>query len=223
MAHKTIKNAVMFFAVINFLVLFFYSPASAFKFDVSSLDTSSFESKSTGETSVTLGLDSGWNFISVPVQPKDSSMNTVFKDISSKVKIVWGYDNQKKKWLKYKPEAYGQITLEKIDAGSGYWVYMESPADLTINGLNDTDSILLFTGWNLVGFTGNDDQVFDSYMASSYINDHWTIMWNWAKGEWKLKAVNSNGSMSVQPITSLNRGRAYWIKMKSPADWAQQN
>ena len=226
MARKTIKNIVVSFAVMCLFVLSSYNLTLAFKFDVSSLDASSFDARSAGETSVALGLDSGWNFISIPIQPKDASINAVLKDIYTNVKIVWGYDNQNKQWLKYKPGAAGQNTLIKIDAGIGYWVYLESPADLMISGINDTDGVFLFTGWNLVGYVGNDDQALNaSYMASSLINDWWTIMWNWEKGEWRLKAVDSNGLLSVPTIANLNRGRAYWIKIKSVADavqWQQQ-
>ena len=75
----------------------------------------------TSETS-SITLSQGWNFISLPKQPPSTSINDVLKDISANVRVVWGYDNWQKQWLKYKGQVAGvtgQNTLTSTEAGKG--------------------------------------------------------------------------------------------------------
>ncbi|MCX5810905.1 MAG: S8 family peptidase, partial [Proteobacteria bacterium] len=106
---------------------------------------------------VEIPLQTGWNFISTPIEPIDPSMNAVLKDISPNVRIIWGYNNEQKQWLSYRGQGSGvrvQNTLTSIEAGKGYWAYMDNPATLTISGQPTTlspQSVSLYNGWNLVG------------------------------------------------------------------------
>src|SRR5437763_955242 len=105
MAGKLIKRAILPFTFICLSLLILCDGTSAFMFDVSSFDASSFETRGAGQRSVTLGLYDGWNFVSIPARLQDASIDAVLKDISSKVIVIWGYDNQNKQWLRYKPGA----------------------------------------------------------------------------------------------------------------------
>ena len=43
----------------------------------------------------------GWNFISFPEQPTNTGIEPVLAYLSANVRIVWGYDNRNKQWLKW--------------------------------------------------------------------------------------------------------------------------
>ena len=99
---------------------------------------------------ITLNLAKGWNFVSLPLQPANTSIETIFGSISSKINIVWGFDNESKSWKKYKPGADNN-TLDKMVAGSGYWINLTKEASLVIPSSDESVDVHLVSGWNLVG------------------------------------------------------------------------
>ncbi|MCX5809922.1 MAG: hypothetical protein NTX36_11225, partial [Proteobacteria bacterium] len=117
-------------------------------------------------------------------------------------------------------------TLTSIEAGKGYWAYMDNPATLTISGQPTTlspQSVSLYNGWNLVGFSGADNARIDDELAK--LANDWAIVWTWANGEWYGYAQNSSQiPLSVQLLGTLKQSCAYWIKMNSGSrevEWIQ--
>ena len=167
--------------------------------------------------SIQISLTSGWNFISFPNLPTDKSVTKVFADVSSNVRIIWGYDNQNKKWQVYKPKVQGSMfnVIENIESGKGYWVYMDASGKIDMTGWTaSTASIPLYPGWNLIGYNGNDGTINPP--------SGWVIIWGWEKGLWYAKHSTLN-DLSALPLNSLSKGKAYWIKMTEAAtDWTQQ-
>jgi len=82
-----------------------------------------------------LGLKRGWNKISVPIQPDDASVTSVFG-------------------LKYVYKVIGS-TLKKaytIEPGVGYWVYSYKDRNVTITGAQPSKiNLSIKVGWNLIG------------------------------------------------------------------------
>ncbi|MEI6154625.1 MAG: hypothetical protein WCQ90_11115, partial [Deltaproteobacteria bacterium] len=157
-------------------------------------------------------LSSGWNFVSLPVQPDDKTISKMLQDISTNVRIVWGYNNKDKVWLKYKPSAISN-TLDIIESGKGYWFYMNNPVTLTVTGKDASPAVALSNGWNLVGYGGQESTM---NLPANYV-----IIWGWENGTWKAKAANTSAQLNVSPLDALNRGKAYWIKMSTDATWQQ--
>ncbi|MEI6152565.1 MAG: Ig-like domain-containing protein, partial [Deltaproteobacteria bacterium] len=174
--------------------------------------------------STTFSLSSGWNFISIPIQPTYPSIETVLTDISLNVRVVWGYNNQNKIWLKYAPnsELRTPNSLDNVESGKGYWMYINSPATLTVTGKDVSPAITLSAGWNLVGYGGSDNtQITDAYISSSGLADKWLIIWGWENGQWYAKPNPSLNYSTTQPLDSLYRGKAYWIKTTEGVVWQQ--
>jgi hypothetical protein len=157
-------------------------------------------------------LREGWNFISLPVQPEDPAIGTVLRDISAQVRIVWGYDGSTQLWQTYEP-LKSQNTLTTMEAGKGYWIYMDSAATLIVTGSPSATPIHLYEQWNLIGHKGWDGVSVASMLSG--IADKWKVLWSWDNGQWYMKdPVKPVPSESIQPLTIFNQGKAYWIKMK---------
>ena len=174
-----------------------------------------------------VSLQAGWNFISFPKDPSpNNTIAEVLKEVSPNVRIVWGYDNQSKVWLKYSLKTQNSTlnTLDKVETGKGYWMYMNSPATLTISGQPATfspQSVSLYNGWNLVGFSGADNAGIDEELAK--LGNDWVIVWAWTDGDWYARNIGTV-TLPVLPLSTLNQSRAYWIKMNSGSrkvEWVQ--
>jgi hypothetical protein len=167
----------------------------------------------------TANLNPGWNFLSLPIQPMDTAINTVLTGTESALRIVWGYENERKTWRKYVPNATGN-TLLTIEAGKGYWFYADTPVSFIVTGTNILPSVSLSEGWNLVGYHG----AVWSYVTNAATNmaGKWRMMWGWENGAWSgLHETLTN--LPVQTLDRFLQGKAYWIKIKSgqAGEWVQ--
>ena len=175
---------------------------------------------------VSLFLKKGWNFISLPLQPKDPSINAMLSDISPSVRIIWGYDNEKKEWLKYSPSG-SQFTvhssLQSIEAGKGYWIFMTEEGVLTYAGqLVSLPAVRLFPGWNLIGQRGIGSKPIAP--ALSLLSGKWKNIWNWTDDAWRMRSAALPVPPSFPSLTDLSQGKAYWIQVApgtGAMEWAQ--
>ena len=173
------------------------------------------------ETSIS--LSGGWNFVSFPQLPSsDASIGSVLKDISPSVRIIWGYDNVNKTWLKYKGQGAGvegQNTLTSFEFGKGYWIYLEAPATLLLTGQPATPpAFRLHAGWNLVGFHGIDNTA--PVQSLKDVLSVLSAIWTWDDNQWSaIHATIPN--LPFPPICTFNQAKAYWIKAKQGVDWVQ--
>jgi hypothetical protein len=172
-----------------------------------------------GTVSNTIVLYQGWNFVSLPLQPTETAIASVLGSISSSVEIVWAYDNENKRWLRWVPGQPPEYnSLSSMAAGKGYWTYMTADAALTVSGSVLTIPLTLSQGWNLVGYTGTNG-VTDADTLLSPINGKWDMFWMW-DGGWALKG---SPVFSVPPYSpdfqSVARGAAYWIRMRQASEW----
>jgi hypothetical protein len=166
-----------------------------------------------------VSLTEGWNFVSFPWLTAAVSPTILLSAVSSNVRIVWGYNNETKTWLKYLPDGLSTLTL--IEPGKGYWIYMDGPGTLASTGPNVSHAVQLFEGWNLVGFTGEDGTSLDQGLST--VNGKWSVLWNWGNSQWwgKHSQILSLPA-PFQPLSILNQGKAYWIKIKpgQATSWA---
>jgi len=156
--------------------------------------------------------------------PQNTAIATVLTPVlPNKVKIVWGYDNERKAWKKWQPGDQA-LSLTTLETGKGYWIYMQAAGDIDMTGWGAApgNPIHLYTGWNLVGYTGAEDQIVND--GSATIAGEWSFLWGWIKGNWYgIKESMQTLPAPVEPLTTFNQGRAYWINIKSgtTADWTQ--
>ena len=183
---------------------------------------------SCGATEQSFSLSQGWNFIAFPMLPSNPApIASVLKDVSPEVRIVWGYDNVNKAWLKWTPSTLCPLpsALCSVEFGKGYWVSMYNPGAISLISWFPSflSTVHLSSGWNLVGYNGADGKASDT--ALSGIADKWSILWNWTNSRWSIKRPSSASSLlpsiltPFPEITAFNQGKAYWIRAKEETDW----
>ena len=173
-----------------------------------------------GETSP-INLSAGWNFVSFPKLPSDTNVATVLNDISSNVRIVWGYDNQTEEWKKWKPSTLcsSPSALCSIEGGKGYWVYMNASGSIDLSSwTTQSTTVSLTEGWNLIGYNGTDNTAVTDALSS--ISGKWAIIWNWTDGQWSAKHA-TEPLTTIPSINTLKQGKAYWIKTTQAVEWNQ--
>ena len=168
--------------------------------------------------SAKIELFAGWNFISFPKDPSpNNTIVEVLKEVSSNVRVVWGYNNQSKVWLKYslKTKNLALNTLDKVESSKGYWIYMDASGTIGTENWEtpSATTTTLYSGWNLVGYNGTSDI---TNLPANYV-----IIWNWENGVWKAKSANTSLEPHVLPLDALSPGRAYWIKVNTAIEWQQ--
>ena len=133
----TFDGATAIIPVINnaFSIPLTFTAAKTYTIIVIARDATGNESSATRNiisavSRLSLPLSQGWNFVSTPIQPTDPKIESVLADVS--VNTVWAYNGQTQTWKKYKASAAGN-ELTTIDAGVGYWIYMDSAAQLTLS------------------------------------------------------------------------------------------
>ncbi|MBI4720804.1 MAG: carboxypeptidase regulatory-like domain-containing protein [Chitinivibrionia bacterium] len=164
-----------------------------------------------------LSLVAGWNFISFPKDPSpNNSVAHVLGEVSTKVRIVWGYDNVAKRWLKYIP-GVADPTLARIEGGLGYWVYMDAPGAIAMTGWAEPPAaITLNAAGNLVGDNGTGNGELSA--ALNGIFNNYSIIWNWTNGNWYAHPANGRSPL-IPDLTVFEQQKAYWINAKAGGTW----
>ena len=165
----------------------------------------------------TLNLYTGWNLISLPLMPEDTSITSLLSPINGNYSIIWEYNasDTSDHWKKYDPGVPFGNDLINMEPGKGYWIMMTSDDTLPISGtVPESTDIDLRTGWNLVGFNSLDSKPIAEALSS--INGNYSIVWAYNASDttdhWKKYDPGvpfGNDLINVEP------GRGYWIMMTS--------
>ncbi len=150
------------------------------------LDDYDFEVKSRGKFIISLGA--GWNAISLPADPVDSTIDTVFTDPNVSTVIGWDGTDPSQPW-RYASRVDGVwttsgqfATLSSIEAGYGYWVHSDSfvrqAVALTGNVRGTLPWEPRFTvidpdhrGWHFVGVIDQDGDQTENHFGTGLLND----------------------------------------------------
>jgi len=158
------------------------------------------------EASIT--LDEGWNLISLPLIPLDSTIEVVLAGIWDDVISVWYWAGS---WDTFVPGAPSDLYW--MEDGKAYWINMEAGQTLRIagtempqgGGMPPAYDVVL--GWNMVGFKSTAINVtIENYLAGTeYI---------------RIYGFN-NGAWFTIPGTAYNTtymvpGRGYWVAFTAP-------
>jgi hypothetical protein len=177
-------------------------------------DSSSFDvTAPSGVTSYTFPLNPGWNLISLPLIPTDSSITAVLGGLSvpyaTNVLSVWSYNAATTTWTSWAPGVPSPSLTTMVD-GKGYWIHMIDalPAGTTITfsgsalplgGITPPPSYAVVVGWNLMGFESTLANTVTNYLTGN--NYRFPIYWY---GLNTYYAISTGGSF-FQP------GLGYWV------------
>ena len=169
-----------------------------------------------------IGLNAGWNAISVPADPVDTAIGSVFTD--PEVTTVIGWDTQgwriavRRDGVWESNEQYG--TLNEIRAKYGYWVksdgFVRQPVELKGGTSRDAGgtpiliSIPTEPGWNFVGVIDQDgDQTEDHFgidlqdssdrpvTALEYLGSNYVRAYTWDATFSRFDVVRPDSGMTI--------------------------
>lgn len=163
----------------------------------------------------TIELEAGWNLISLPLQPSDTSLDSALASIQGKYNSIWAYDAPAKQWLSRVTDRPSFLSnLNEVKPGAGYWVMMNAPSSLSIQGERLATSIPLDTGWNLVGYDSLTTKTLAEALSS--IAGSYESVWTYdaVYGEWQSHSVDAQDSPN--DLETMDPGKGYWINMSQP-------
>lgn len=148
-----------------------------------------------GGITQTIELAKGWNMISTNVQPADNSIKTIFAGLD--VEIIKTFDT----FWKASQEDYLN-SIDKITAGQGYLVYMNTAGTLSITGIPiTTDNYYnLSEGWNLIGCPYQTAEEINTIFNTSDIQVIKDFEDFWQSGN------------TLNSLEQLQPGKAYYLK-----------
>jgi hypothetical protein len=175
-----------------------------------------------GDNSGGVSLTGGWNLISLPIVPFDTSIESVLSSLAFPYDLisVWYYDCCEEEWLVYGNEVTSFRTLETMEDGKAYWIRMRYPDeqhwDPTVSGTYPYTLWVFVTkapmppglpssydvceGWNMVGFTSMEEMASENYLGSFSPSEYGAIYgWDPYLQDW---VTNPN---------KLVPGYGYWI------------
>jgi len=98
----------------------------------------SFTVSITAEIEFTLELSVGWNMVSLPVVPDDSSAASILSGVGFYQLVTWS--------------GTGYVVASEFEVGKGYWLLVLENVNVTVSGLPaDSVSLTLSPGWNMIG------------------------------------------------------------------------
>lgn len=166
-----------------------------------------------------VSLTGGWNLISLPIMPLNTSIENVLAPLAYPYDLisVWHYDTCGDEWLAH---GEGHTSLETMEAGKAYWVRMRHPDeqhwDPAVSGTYPYTLWLFGTktpmppsmpaghevcaGWNMVGFTSTEEMAPEDYLRSFSPSEYGPIYgWDPYLADW------------IRNPDKLVPGRGYWI------------
>ena len=222
MKDKKVLYGLMCLTIILSLAIPLWSPAvkASIAIDVSSRHDSDLYT--VGESSGGMSLTGGWNLISLPVVPFDTSIESVLASLAFPYDLIsiWYYDCCEGEWLVYADGDTGFKTLMTMEDGKAYWVRMRYPeeqhSDPSTSGTYPyalwvfgtkipmppslPSSYDVCDGWNMVGFRSMEEMAPEDYLAHFSLSEYGAIYgWDPHLQDWITNPGN------------LVPGYGYWI------------
>jgi hypothetical protein len=159
----------------------------------------------------TLPLGTGWNLISTPIEPSDTSITKVFSPVISNIGAIYAYSNGAYKG--YIPGASSN-ELTEFKSGLGYWVLANNSTSLKLTGAEANSSIPLVSGWNLVGYNSLNPKPVSE--ALSGISGKYTAVYGYDNASGNYKGYIPNGQSD---LSTLEPGKGYWVLASQNTNW----
>lgn len=219
MKDKRVLCGLMYFTIILSLAMTPSSPAIKASTAVDTSSQHDSELCTVAESSGGVSLTAGWNLISLPIVPFDTSIESVLASLAFPYDLisVWYYDCCEDEWLVY---GNGYTSLETMEDGKAYWVRMRYPeeqhSDPSISGTYPyalwifgtktpmppslPSSYDVCDGWNMVGFRSVEEMTPEAYLAHFSSSEYGAICgWDPYLQDWSTNPGN------------LMPGYGYWI------------
>lgn len=172
---------------------------------------------------VSIPLLTGWNLISIPVQPDSSAIADVLASIEGNYTLVRAYNgcDSQDPWKTYDPSAPPFANdLTDLNVSLALWINMSAADTLELTGqVQSNPTISLCTGWNLVAYPSlQAENVSD---ALSSINGAYTLVrsYNASDSNDPWKTYDPSAPPFANDLIDMQPGVGYWIRATQEVDW----
>jgi hypothetical protein len=164
---------------------------------------------------VQIPLAAGANLVSFPVVVEDTTLSSVLASVWDKVTKVYAYDasDSPNPWKVYdKNLPPGANTLTDLDNTKGFWVYLDSPGTLSIEGHFPGWTIFqLHPGANLISWPAMDARSVGYVMSP--ISGKYTKIYRYDSSDpgnpWRV--YDASLPPGANTLTHLDPGGGYWV------------
>ncbi|MCK4967786.1 MAG: hypothetical protein KAS12_01910, partial [Candidatus Aenigmarchaeota archaeon] len=164
-------------------------------------------------------LINGWNLISIPTIPKNTTIESILESINNNYTDVFAWNASAGNWLSYTKENPGS-TLTNIDNTMGFWIQMNNTDTLEIIGTKPTTTQITLigtnntNGWNLIGYPSLTQQT-PQNVLSSIINKYDKIS-TYYDSLWTTDIPKLYPHTQLIEYMKPNAG--YWIRTNTTTD-----
>ena len=161
-----------------------------------------------------LPLDEGWNLISLPIIPENTSIDEIFKNATGGDR-VYAYSNGSFTSSEYY-EGHGWYPKMEIVPDKGYWYYAVSAYNATITGKAAVENrtVPISAGWNLVGYTSLRTRPVGEVINEPHGGDR-----IYAYIEGAFESSEYYEGYGWYPEMDMEPGRGYWYYTDTPFVW----
>ncbi len=164
-----------------------------------------------------VSLESGWNLVSLPIEPADKSVSSVLLSIAGKYNTARAYDplDSADHWKMYRPSGPAAFNdLGEIDRTMGLWIDATEPCTLTVTGTpREFTNITLRAGWNLVGYPSTVDRTAEASLAGTGAD---------MVAEFQSMSPYISDTTDLGTIT-MTQGGGYWVHVPADTIWSIDN
>jgi RHS repeat-associated protein len=165
-------------------------------------------------------FQTGWNFLSLSVEPGNPDLAAVLAPLSGNYSEVWAFDSETKKFKGYVP-AEGINDLGEIHARQGYIIKFNSPATILFAGAKVTSTdIDLQAGWNLT--VSNSEVPISVADALTSVEGRYKAIWGYESRAKTWQNHFANEPDFLSSLETLRPGKAYWIETTEPVQLTWQ-
>ncbi len=162
----------------------------------------------------------GWNLLSVPEEPSDTSPASVLETIGGGYERIYTHDacDTADPWKVYDPNDPAASDLTALDHRMGFWADATLPVDLLSDGtLPATTTFELCEGWNLIGFPAGQARPVRNALAS--IEGKYIRIFGYDAADpqdpWEFFDIKVPSW--ANDLEMMEPGRGYWVLVTEPA------
>lgn len=165
------------------------------------------------QDTITRALDQGWNLYSTAMLPGDPAISTVLQPVLGSTELALGYECAVG-GLSYYPSLPTLSTLQWLTGWHGYWLKTNAGVSLTTYGwqMAPNTPLYLCPGWNLIPYL--PDQAVSVRTALAGIEGLYGAVLGYENG---ALSFYPNLPDTINTLTVMKPGYAYWILMNQPA------
>ena len=167
---------------------------------------------STPAGDMTLNLNPGWNFISVPkrLEAGHNTAGALFSGVDTGMRSIYVYDAENERWR----------TLTESDVVrplDGIWIYSENPDQIPLTfkgvGIELPPTKMLYPGWNAIGFSDTTPE--SARLTLLSVDAPPMKVWSQLIGFNSASQSYDSATFNADPSynTLMQPTRGYWIYM----------